>query len=131
MNLAEVLEIVERVARFTGHPPNLECWALERSREDLHALAVLARQRAGLHGGFELSYVAPGGSLEWRYWFRLSDPAMPAPRAAGAVRLRVSAGVLDLLDAYGRPLPMAEARRHAVEEGGVAKVQRRPRGSGP
>lgn len=130
MNLAEVLEIVERVARFTGHPPNLECWALERSREDLHALAVLARQRAGLHGGFELSYAAPGGSLEWRYWFRLSDAAMPAPRVAGAIRLRVSVGVLDLLDAYGRPLPVAEARRHAEQEAAAAAGRRPPRGSG-
>lgn len=107
MNLSLAVKIVERVAGITGHPPHLECWSLDWCSEGNHSLAVLARRRAGLRGGFELSYAEPDSEAEWHYWFCLSDPVMPATNGLGAIRLRLPEAVVDLLDVYGRPLPMS------------------------
>lgn len=106
MNLALAVKIVERVAGITGHPPHLECWSLDWCSEGNHSLAVLARRRAGLRGGFELSYAEPESEAEWHYWFCLSDPDAPAIQLPGVVRLQLSEAVLDLLDVYGRPLQL-------------------------
>lgn len=113
MNLALMVKIVERIAGITGHLPHLECWSLDWCWEGNHSLAVLARKRAGLRGGFELSYAEPGSEAEWHYWFCLSDPAALAAERLGAIRLRLPEAVVDLLDVYGRPLPLnATLQRH-------------------
>lgn len=117
MNLALAVKIVERIAALTGHQPHLECWSLDWCSEGRHSLAVLARRRAGLRGGFELTYAEPASEAEWHYWFCVSDPAALAAERRGAIRLRLSEAVVDLLDVYGRPLPLNATLRRPLGQG--------------